>query len=308
MTQLAARETAVQALLDAADAHPGVDGAAFSLTLQAVMAAAQVSPDLARPYVSRLWFTPWRIGSGPAVEAREAGWTARMTRTTYEVEGQVLQALEIGEGPTVLLVHGWGDFGARMTALAEPLADRGFRVVAPDLPGHGANLARESSLVEWAPVVRELAWTVDARAIVAHSLGGVAAARAATEVALDALVLLAPAVRLAHVVDTFQAMFGLPEAATDGLRTDIEEKFGHQVWDEWQVDRFAVPAVTPVLLLHSDDDEQIDVADGRLLAEALPAFEYVELTGLGHTKLVRDEGVVARVAEFLSEHVSTRAV
>lgn len=305
MTQLASHESAVQEVLDAADARPGVDGAAFSLTLQAVLAAAQVSPDLARPYVSRLWFTPWRISGGPAAEAREAGWTARMTRTTYEVEGEVLHALELGQGPTVLLVHGWGDFGARVAALAEPLAAHGFRVVAPDLPGHGVNPPRESGLPEWAAVVRELAWTVDARAVVAHSLGGFAAAHAATEVALDALVLLAPAVRLANVVDTFQAMFALPDAAADGLRTDIAARFGRQVWDEWRVDRFPLPATTPVLLMHSDDDDQIDVADGRLLAKALPSCEYVELTGLGHTKVLRDEGVVSRVVDFLSERVSS---
>lgn len=303
MTQPAPQET-VQ-LLAAADAHLGVDGTAFSLTLQAAVAAAQVSPELARPYVARLWFTPWRLRGGRTAEEREERWTARMDRTRYELEGQVLTGLEVGRGPAVLLVHGWGDSAARVAPLAEQIAAGGFRVIAPDLPGHGGNPPRETDLPEWSRVVEELARSAQVRAVVAHSLGGVAAARTALTVDLDALVLLAPAVRLLHVVQSFQGMFALPDAAMTGLRLDIEARFGPGVWRDWEVDRFALPQALPVLLVHSDDDEQIPVDDGRLLAQALPPRgRYVELTGLGHTRLLRDEQVGDRVVRFLTEHRS----
>jgi len=300
MTQLAAQDTALQDVLDAADARPGADTQAFSLVLQAAVAAAQVSPELARPYVARLWFTPWRMSGGAAAEEREARWTARMRRTSYEVDGQTYSALELGEGPTVLLLHGWGDSAARVSAFAEPLAAQGFRVLAPDLPGHGRNPAVETDVPQWARVVEVLARTHKAHAIVAHSLGGVPATRVACELDLEALVLLAPAVRLAEVVTTFRDMFGLPDAAVVGLRQDIEARFGPDVWEEWRVDTFPVPEHLPVLLVQSRDDEQIPVAEGRLLARALPDVEHVELDGLGHTKLLRDPGVVDRVVRFLS--------
>ena len=304
MTQFAARETPLQDVLDAADAHPGVDAAAFSLTHAAAVAAAQVSPELARPYVARLWFTPWRLSGGRTVEEREARWTAGMTRTTYEADGQTLSALELGEGPTVLLLHGWSDSAARVSAFARPLAAQGFHVLAPDLPGHGANPARQTDLPEWARVVHDLASTTKAHAVVAHSLGGVAAVRAALEVDLEALVLLAPAVRLDNVVATFRTMFGLPAAAVAGLRQDMEARFGPGVWEHWRVDAFPLPEQLPVLLVQSTDDEQISVDDGRLLAAALPNVQHVELAGLGHTKLLRDESVVERVVDFLARPTS----
>jgi pimeloyl-ACP methyl ester carboxylesterase len=272
--------------------------------LAAVHAAARVSPELARPYVGRLWFTPWRVGGGAAAEAREARWTGRMTRTAYEVDGQSYSALELGEGPTVLLLHGWGDHAARMSAFAEPLVAQGFRVVAADFPGHGGNPPRQTSLPEWARVAEVLTRTTKAHAIVAHSLGGVAATRVACDLDLEALVLLAPAVRLDNVVDTFRGMFGLSEDAVTGLRQDIEARFGPGVWEEWRVDAFPVPEKLPVLLVQSRDDEQISVEDGRLLAAALPNREHVELDGLGHTKLLRDEGVIDRVVRFLTEPAS----
>lgn len=42
-----------------------------------------------------------------------------------------------GEPAPVLLLHGFTGSGAGMARLARPLADAGFRVVVPDLPGHG---------------------------------------------------------------------------------------------------------------------------------------------------------------------------
>lgn len=42
----------------------------------------------------------------------------------------------LGDGPTVVLVHGWGFHGGVWRDLAARLA-RSFRVLIPDLPGHG---------------------------------------------------------------------------------------------------------------------------------------------------------------------------
>jgi pimeloyl-ACP methyl ester carboxylesterase len=295
--------TELSELLSAADAHEGVDDAALFLTIQAVLAAAQVSPQLARPHVGRLWFTPWRVPGGAAADEREARWTEGMTHSTFDVGGESLHALELGDGPTVMLLHGWGDYGARVSALARPLAGRGYRVVVPDLPGHGRNVPRETDVPEWSRAVSQLARATGARALVAHSLGGAAATHAAVDLDLDALVLLAPAVRMRHILDTFRGMFDLPDAAVEGLRIDIEARFGEHIWSRWEVDRFPVPASTPVLLVHSRDDEQVAVSDGRLLAESLQNCEYVELAGLTHAKTLRDPGVLDLVTQFVEQHV-----
>jgi pimeloyl-ACP methyl ester carboxylesterase len=124
------------------------------------------------------------------------------------------------------------------------------------------------------------------------------------DVGVEALVLLAPAVRVDHVVTSFRTMFGLPDGAVLGLRQDIEARFGKDIWVNWRVDEFPWQERLPVLLVQSVDDEQIPVADGRLLAQALPNVEHVELDGLGHTKLLRDDGVIDRVVQFLASPAS----
>lgn len=43
---------------------------------------------------------------------------------------------EAGEGPSLLLLHGWSAHGGFFTPQME-FATRGYRVIVPDLPGHG---------------------------------------------------------------------------------------------------------------------------------------------------------------------------
>ena len=43
-----------------------------------------------------------------------------------------------GSGPAILLIHGWGVSGALFAGQIDSLADR-YRVVVPDLPGHGSS-------------------------------------------------------------------------------------------------------------------------------------------------------------------------
>ena len=45
--------------------------------------------------------------------------------------------MEAGEGPAVLLLHGLGSSLDTWRRNVQPLADAGYRVLAPDLPGYG---------------------------------------------------------------------------------------------------------------------------------------------------------------------------
>ena len=53
--------------------------------------------------------------------------------------GQRFHAVEAGEGPLVLLLHGFPQFWWSWRYVIPVLADAGFRVVAPDLRGYGAS-------------------------------------------------------------------------------------------------------------------------------------------------------------------------
>jgi pimeloyl-ACP methyl ester carboxylesterase len=91
-----------------------------------------------------------------------------------------------------LLVHGLGSVGADWWQVADALAHQGFRVVAPDLRGHGGSPAASSYRI--ADLVGDLhqlggGWDL----VIGHSFGGLLAAAAAAEQGFArSLVLLDP--------------------------------------------------------------------------------------------------------------------
>jgi pimeloyl-ACP methyl ester carboxylesterase len=62
---------------------------------------------------------------------------AMHTDRTVEVNGITLHFREQGEGPLVLLLHGWPETSHSWRHQMGPLADAGYRVVAPDQRGFG---------------------------------------------------------------------------------------------------------------------------------------------------------------------------
>jgi pimeloyl-ACP methyl ester carboxylesterase len=98
----------------------------------------------------------------------------------FERDGLALHYADVGEGPPVLLVHGWGGRGRRQWhATMQQLKDR-YRFIALDLRGHGRSKEVRtprygwSDLVDDAEALREVlgieAWTV-----VGYSFGGLVA-------------------------------------------------------------------------------------------------------------------------------------
>src|ERR1700694_1807498 len=53
-----------------------------------------------------------------------------------EVGDQRLHYVEAGEGPLIVLLHGFPEFWYGWRLQIKPLAESGFRVVAPDLRGY----------------------------------------------------------------------------------------------------------------------------------------------------------------------------
>src|SRR6476659_2244056 len=81
----------------------------------------------------------------------------------------------VGSGPTVVLIHGMINSSRHWEAVAQRLAGS-YRVIAPDLIGHGeaATPRGDYSLGAHAAAIRDLLTTigVERATIVGHSLGG----------------------------------------------------------------------------------------------------------------------------------------
>jgi pimeloyl-ACP methyl ester carboxylesterase len=98
--------------------------------------------------------------------------------------GHRTAVLEGGDGPPVVLLHGAGEFAASWMRVIPELV-RDHRVIAPDLPGHGASeLAGEpldaGRMMDWVGELIERTCP-SPPALVGHLLGGAIAARFAID-------------------------------------------------------------------------------------------------------------------------------
>ena len=101
---------------------------------------------------------------------------AGLEERLYERRGAQIRTFEGGEGPALLLVHGFGGAAWNFSELAPLLPGR--RLIIPDLPGHGASSPLPApTLTGFADVLAEI--LDDPVDVLGHSLGGVVALRLA---------------------------------------------------------------------------------------------------------------------------------
>jgi len=101
-----------------------------------------------------------------------------------ELAGVSSAVLEGGDGPPVVLLHGPGEFAALWARVIPDLIET-HRVIAPDLPGHGATGLPDGALdndlvLRWLSELIERTCAAPP-ALVGHLLGGAIAARFACE-------------------------------------------------------------------------------------------------------------------------------
>jgi pimeloyl-ACP methyl ester carboxylesterase len=98
---------------------------------------------------------------------------------------------------TIIAVHGAFCAGWAFDRFRAPIEARGFRFIAPDLPGHGGHEGRSAvtgaSMRHYTTAIRRLIQAQPAPPIlIGHSLGGLVAQMAAARSKVAGLILLAP--------------------------------------------------------------------------------------------------------------------
>ena len=262
----------------------------------------RAAPALGARWAERIWFTLPRpatpAGAVPVPGGRPF---------TVDVDGCRLAGEVWGAGPAVYLMHGWGGHGGQLAAFVEPLVERGHRVVAFDAPSHGRSAPggygpRSSSIPEFASALTAVvAAHGPARAVIAHSMGGTAAAVALCDgLRADRVVLLAPMASPVSYARQLAGVLGFGEPTYRRLIARIERRVGAPM-RHFDVPEFGrAVAMPPTLVVHDRDDAFTPVTDGAAIAAAWSSARLHVTHGLGHRRLMRDPDVVAEVVNFVA--------
>ena len=246
----------------------------------------------------RAWFTP------PALPKKVIDhWDRSLEGATplqIEHEGEVLAGYAVGDGPHVLLVHGWGGRAAQMAGLAKAIAETGHTAVAFDAPAHGERRERRTNVFEMAAGLRSVIdQTGPVVAAVTHSLGAMSLLHATRSNVPERVVLVSPVLDIEEVLATFSSRAGLTPWASRGLRSRVKSFIGEH-WDEFAAGRHADIGDSTVLVVHDPDDQDASFATSAALAATRPNTSISAVRSLGHTRILRDAGVSSVIADFVS--------
>jgi len=216
-----------------------------------------------------------------------------------------------GTGPTVLLVHGWESTHRDLDPIARLLLDNRFRVVALDLPAHGASPGSMATIPELSRAVGRLVdWsqTSPIEAVIAHSLGGAASLRAISERKDQVpLALIASPSRARDYLQRMIAGFGLAPERIDRILKHY--------WDAHGVDIEIIDAEldgpqfrAPLLLLYGENDRLVPPSEGKRYASIIKHAELQLLPGLGHRSILIDRTVSSALLEFAKRATAAAAV
>lgn len=278
--------------------RPVVGGLAFLGAYGAAKGLGRVHPRLARRALMRLWLTPW---VHPSTRRPVTELSADLRPWSLPQDGVVLRGFTGGTGPTAVLIHGWAGRAADWRHLAGDLIEAGWRVVAPDLPAHGATAGTTTDAFALGDAAAAVLRHERPAAVIAHSMGFpitlLALERGAPPPA--SLITLAPGRRMLRALERFSEQARLAPALVDELHQANQQRFGADVWDVLDVDRVVGDLTPRGLVVHDGDDEDVPVTDGEHIATHWPGATFVRTDGLGHRRILRDAAVRTMVIDAL---------
>jgi pimeloyl-ACP methyl ester carboxylesterase len=285
--------------------------------LRRVFALLQaLSPALAARVAFRLFLRTFRH----RLRAEDRVVLARARRHRLMAGSQPFEVHEWGSGDRLaIILHGWGSSAARFTLMAEALQARGWRVLVPDAPGHGASPGNSSSLPQFIAALDAIAVRFGPpQALIGHSLGALGIARRHAEgppewaSQLRAVVLISMPSGAPFLLEVFLSALQIRAATRASLVELFERRFRAGV-ENYAALPGAARIAARLLLVHDAGDDIVPWGHSdELLREAgaggaiggggpVRSVRLLNTAGLGHSALTRDAATIAQIADFLDE-------
>jgi pimeloyl-ACP methyl ester carboxylesterase len=276
-------------------------------------ATERLAPAAGARLVERSWFrvpaaTVPSIVAGAGAAASGGASIQELLGAPFEVSlrQRVIRGWTWGEGPVVYLVHGWGGSLEQLTPLVAPLTQRGLQVVAFDGLSHGRSDAgehgpRSSDAVELGRSLDAVAARFGpARAVVAHSLGGLSTLLALRDgwLATERLVLVAPVTGVPDFVVRLRAELGFGDRIERRLVALAARRTGYAVEDLELVGLATAIERPQLLVVHDLSDREAPHAASLRLVAGWEGAELYSTAGLGHRRVLADAAVGGAIARF----------
>jgi len=190
-----------------------------------------------------------------------------------------------GNGPTVLLNHGWESNTFRWKYIFDELKELNYNIIAIDGPAHGNSSGKLFTAIKYSKIINSVIELYKPEIIIAHSVGGMATVFNEfnnPSTSLKKLILLGSPNSLEIIMRDYQKLAGFNNKVYNDIDNLLKKKFGYHAAD-FKTEKFAVNITAQTLILHEKNDRIVPFAAGNQIAQKMQNATFIETKTGGHS-------------------------
>lgn len=230
--------------------------------------------------------------------------SAQKKRMKVSEIGKEIEILSYGYSKKkVLLVHGWAGRSTQLFAFADKLLEKGYMVISFDGPAHGRSTGKRTMMPEFLETVKQIDQEYGPfEAAIGHSFGGMCLYNAtSTFLKVKSFIAIGSGDKVSDIIKNFANNLTLRNGSGKKIQNRLEKKWQLKV-DDYASHKVARNIDIPVLIVHDTKDGDVPVSCAYNIRQNLQNGSLLVSHGLGHTKILRDKGIVNKSIEFIIQN------
>ena len=228
------------------------------------------------------------------------------TMFTHE-NGKRYPVYQIGTGSkNILLIHGWAGRFTQFRVIVEAMEAqypdllKEYTITGFNGVSHRGAEGKRTLMPEIASCIVQVAQHLgEVDLALAHSLGCGATMYAVQNLGapIKRQVLIAPPGRISAMVGLFCDTIGFNRSVHARIVKNMKAKYGED-FDMFSPPELAPFNKIPALVFHDVDDRDTPISLGREVGEKMANGTYIETSGLGHRRILRDSKVIEQIMKW----------
>jgi len=249
--------------------------------------------------IDALLFTPKATDIKPVRLPRE------MKQCVIKSQDGDIQAYQIGKGPTVVFVHGWGGAAQQFFPLMRGLAQCGFSALAFDQLGHGLSDKKPATLQQSIATTNHVFKYIQNSedglcAIVGHSTGCITIANASPALVKDRpLFLISP-------IFNYKLYF-LKKLVKLKMPADIVKQYANRFsktyrseYQKLELEKHLAKYGDFTVIAHDESDSESAISDSERFCSKYPLTKLLVTKNADHVRIINSETVWQELKSHLN--------
>lgn len=255
-------------------------------------------------WAARLTMFMFSINIPKKLKEKDRSFYDRGVKQNFKQGKYRFNVYEYGNGPKVLLVHGWTCGGLRWASYVDKVVNAGYTALVMDAPAHGTSPGYSLPVPEYVLCVKEVINSYSGvHAIVSHSMGSIVSTIGLSKSDFNQndtkLVLMNSFADCDSLISRFAKCIGVDDRVMQHTRKWIEE-YTYAPLDYFSLVGHLSNIEAKVLLISDSKDIVVPQREvGKILSSEYP-IEFVQTKGLGHR--LKSAEIENRVIDHISSN------